>query len=84
MVMMRMIKKKNLRIDSFYDANEVLHGYMIHHRKYREKKSYCASFTQEYGRVDGILRQTPPLNISLFECKPQVKVNSKILLSWKY
>ena len=24
--------------------NEVLHGYMIHHRKYREKKSYCASF----------------------------------------
>ncbi len=23
--------------------NEVLHGYMIHHRKYREKKPYCAS-----------------------------------------
>jgi DNA repair protein RecO (recombination protein O) len=40
--------------------NEVLHGYMIHHRKYREKSHIVHLFTQEYGRVDGILRQTPP------------------------
>ncbi|MGE8551409.1 MAG: recombination protein O N-terminal domain-containing protein, partial [Acinetobacter calcoaceticus] len=39
--------------------NEVLHGYMIHHRKYREKSHIVHLFTQEYGRVDGILRQTP-------------------------
>lgn len=40
--------------------NEVLHGYLIHHRKYREKSHIVHLFTQEYGRVDGILRQTPP------------------------
>ena len=40
--------------------NEVLHGYLIHHRKYREKSQIVHLFTQEYGRVDGILRQTPP------------------------
>ncbi len=64
--------------------NEVLHGYMIHHRKYREKSHIVHLFTQEYGRVDGILRQTPPPNINQFGCKLQVKVNSKILRSWKY
>ena len=40
--------------------NEVLHGYLIHHRKYRERSHIVHLFTQEYGRVDGILRQTPP------------------------
>ena len=40
--------------------NEVLHGYLIHHRKYREKSHIVHLFTQEYGRVDGSLRQTPP------------------------
>ena len=40
--------------------NEVLHGYLIHHRKYREKSHIVPLFTREYGRVDGILRQTPP------------------------
>ena len=40
--------------------NEDLHGYLIHHRKYREKSHIVHLFTQEYGRVDGILRQIPP------------------------
>lgn len=40
--------------------NEVLHGYLIHHRKYREKSYIVYLFTEEYGRIDGILRQTPP------------------------
>ncbi|AZN68519.1 DNA repair protein RecO [Acinetobacter haemolyticus] len=40
--------------------NEVLHGYLIHHRRYREKSHIVHLFTQEYGRVDGILRQIPP------------------------
>ncbi|MEB3754402.1 DNA repair protein RecO [Acinetobacter sp. MD2(2019)] len=40
--------------------NELLQGYLIHHRKYREKSHIVHLFTQEHGRVDGILRQTPP------------------------
>lgn len=40
--------------------NEVLHGYLIHHRKYRERSHIVHLFTREYGRIDGILRQTPP------------------------
>ena len=40
--------------------NEVLHGYLIHHRKYRERSHIVHLFTQEHGRVDGILSQTPP------------------------
>lgn len=40
--------------------NEVLHGYLIHHRKYRERSHIVHLFTQEHGRVDGILRQAPP------------------------
>ena len=40
--------------------SEGLHGYLIHQRKYREKSHIVHLFTQEYGRVDGILRQTPP------------------------
>ena len=40
--------------------NEVLYGYLIHHRKYRDRSHIVHLFTQEYGRIDGILRQTPP------------------------
>ncbi|OTG81575.1 DNA repair protein RecO [Acinetobacter sp. ANC 4648] len=40
--------------------NEVLHGYLIHHRKYRERSHIVHLFTQEHGRVDGILRHIPP------------------------
>lgn len=40
--------------------NERLHGYLIHHRKYRERSHIVHLFTQEYGRIDGILRHTPP------------------------
>lgn len=40
--------------------NQLLHGYVIHHRKYREKSHIIHIFSQEYGRVDGILRQMPP------------------------
>lgn len=40
--------------------NETLHGYLIHHRKYRERSHIVHLFTEEYGRVDGILRQMPP------------------------
>lgn len=40
--------------------NEVIHGYLIHSRKYREKSYIVHLYTQEYGRLDGILRQTPP------------------------
>lgn len=55
--------------------NEVLHGYLIHHRKYREKSHIVHLFTQEYGRVDGILRQTHRHNISQFVCKPRANLN---------
>lgn len=40
--------------------NQELHGYLIHHRKYRERSHIVHLFTQEYGRIDGVLRQTPP------------------------
>jgi len=40
--------------------NKILHGYLIHHRKYRERSHIVHLFTQEHGRVDGVLRQTPP------------------------
>ncbi|WP_151981047.1 DNA repair protein RecO [Acinetobacter guerrae] len=40
--------------------NEVVQGYLVHHRKYREKSHIVHLFTEEYGRMDGILRQTPP------------------------
>lgn len=40
--------------------NETLHGYLIHHRKYRERSHIVHLFTEEYGRVDGIIRQQPP------------------------
>ena len=40
--------------------NQVLHGYLIHHRKYRERSHIVHLFTREHGRVDGVLRQMPP------------------------
>lgn len=40
--------------------NQLLQGYVIHYRKYREKSYIIHLFSQEYGRVDGILRQIPP------------------------
>lgn len=40
--------------------NQLLQGYIIHYRKYREKSYIIYVFSQENGRVDGILRQTPP------------------------
>ena len=40
--------------------NQALHGYLIHHRKYRERSHIVYLFTQEYGRIDGVLRQVPP------------------------
>ena len=40
--------------------NQSLHGYLIHHRKYRERSHIVHLFTQEYGRIDGVLRQIPP------------------------
>ena len=40
--------------------NEVLHGYLIHHRKYRERSQIVHIFSQEYGRIDGVLRQNSP------------------------
>lgn len=40
--------------------NEIVHGYLIHHRKYRERSHIVHLFTEEYGRMDGILRQMPP------------------------
>lgn len=40
--------------------NETLHGFLIHHRKYRERSHIVHLFSEEYGRVDGILRQMPP------------------------
>lgn len=40
--------------------NQVLHGYLIHHRKYRERSHIIHIFSQEFGRIDGMLRQNPP------------------------
>lgn len=40
--------------------NEKIHAYLIHHRKYRERSHIVHLYTEEYGRMDGILRQTPP------------------------
>lgn len=40
--------------------NQDLQGYLIHHRKYRERSHIVYLFTEEYGRIDGVLRQTLP------------------------
>lgn len=40
--------------------NEIVHGYLIHYRKYRERSYIVHLFTEEFGRIDGILRQSPP------------------------
>lgn len=48
--------------------NQLLHGYVIHARKYREKSHIVHLFSQEYGRIDGILRQTPPPQYQPIRC----------------
>ena len=40
--------------------NEVLHGYLIHHRPYRERSHIVYLQKKKYERIDGKLRQTPP------------------------
>lgn len=47
--------------------NELLHAYLIHYRKYREKSYIIHTFSEEHGRVDGILRQTPPPQYQLLQ-----------------
>lgn len=39
---------------------QVLHGYVLHQRPYRENSRLVHLLTLEYGRVDGVLRQSPP------------------------
>ncbi len=63
--------------------NEILHGYLIHHRKYRERSHIVHLFTREHGRVDGILRQMPPPNINRFAYKLRENQSLKISLNWK-
>ncbi|SDB87329.1 DNA repair protein RecO [Acinetobacter boissieri] len=42
--------------------NQCLHGYVIHARKYKERSHIIHFFSQEYGRIDGVVRQAlPPL-----------------------
>lgn len=42
--------------------NQRLQGYLIHARKYRERSYIIHFFSHEYGRVDGVVRQSiPPL-----------------------
>ena len=65
--------------------NEVLHGYLIHHRKYREKAILCIYLhKEEYGRVDGILRQTPPPQYQPIRLQTTGKSELKILQNWKF
>lgn len=40
---------------------QLLHGYMLHQRPYRENSRLVQFFSLEYGRVDGVSRQVPPL-----------------------
>ena len=62
--------------------NESIHGYLIHARKYREKSYIVHLFSQEYGRIDGILRQNPPPQyqpiVLLASGKGQLKNFSKV------
>lgn len=39
---------------------QLLYGYMIHQRKYRERSHIVHVFSREFGRIDGVLRQSPP------------------------
>ncbi len=48
--------------------NEVLHGYLIHHRKYRERSHIVHLFTQEHGRVDWIFQANATATISANLC----------------
>lgn len=42
--------------------NQCLHGYVIHARKYKERSHIVHLFSQEFGRIDGVVRQAlPPL-----------------------
>lgn len=63
--------------------NEVLHGYLVHHRKYRERSHIVHLFTQEHGRIDGILRQMPPPQYQPIQLQASGKSELKILPSWK-
>lgn len=40
--------------------NQALMGYALHQRAYRERSHILHFFSQEYGRVDGVIRQLPP------------------------
>ena len=40
--------------------NQELIGFALHQRKYRERSHILHFFSQEFGRVDGIIRQLPP------------------------
>ena len=40
--------------------NQDLQGYIVHYRKYREKSHIVHLFSQELGRIDGIIRHNPP------------------------
>lgn len=40
--------------------NQSLTGFALHQRKYRERSYILHFFSQEFGRVDGVIRQTPP------------------------
>ena len=40
--------------------NQELVGFALHQRKYRERSHILHFFSQEFGRVDGVIRQLPP------------------------
>ena len=40
--------------------NQELMGFALHQRKYRERSHILHFFSQEFGRVDGVIRQLPP------------------------
>lgn len=39
---------------------QLLHGYLLHQRRYRENSRLVHFFSLEFGRVDGVIRQEPP------------------------
>lgn len=40
---------------------QLLHGYMLHQRPFRENSRLMQFFSLEFGRLDGVARQIPPL-----------------------
>jgi DNA repair protein RecO (recombination protein O) len=40
--------------------HQTLSGFALHQRRYRERSHILHFFSQEVGRVDGVLRQSPP------------------------